>query len=113
MVRSMRANGTAVIRGSGIFKRDYVYIEDLFRILRSLIQQPYAGMVNVATGKSYSIVELAGFVAEALGIAPAFQHDTADESRDFDLVFDNSLLRSVVADLTFTDIRAALASYKN
>lgn len=111
LVSSIRNERSVRINGSGRSLRDYVFIEDLCKLLGELIPMEHRGVVNVATGQSYSILELAQMAGEALQQEYEIVHAPADLPREFDLAFDNSLLRSLLPDFNFTEIKDGLRSY--
>ena len=113
IVESVRSRRTFTIHGSGNARRDYVHVDDVFQLVRSAITSSHRGTVNVATGQSYSIAEIARFVADELGEYLEIAHEGAFEERDFDLEFDNSRIQTLSPGFVFKDIRHAIATYRN
>ena len=111
LVRSICDRNAVSIRGSGQALRDYVFIGDVAEIVRRLATAQHEGVVNVATGKSHSIQELALLAGEVLNQEFQIEREPADSAREFDLVFDNRRLLSLTAGFTFTDISNGLRSY--
>jgi UDP-glucose 4-epimerase len=111
LVRSIRETRTASISGSGRAQRDYVYIGDVLKLISRLAPLGYHGVLNVVTGQSHSILDIARVAGEVLKQKFEIKHEPADTAREFDLEFDNRLLLSIVPGFEFTDLRAGIASY--
>ena len=111
MVADVRRTGKIRVHGEGVFRRDYVFNGDIARLVLSLGDVKYHGVLNVATGEGRPVLDVARAVGQALGRKFQIVHEPADASRDFDLVFDNSRLRSVFPDFCFTDLRSGVRSY--
>lgn len=111
MAADFKRTGRIRIHGRGCFRRDYVFVGDIARLVLALGGAKHNGVLNVATCRSRPMLEIARTVGEALGGRVDIVHEPANASRDFDLVFDNSRLRSVLPDFRFTDLRAGMRSY--
>lgn len=55
-----------VIYGPGDDLRDFVYVDDVYRVITSAIQSRKDVMVNLTTGSSFTILELVEVIAEVL-----------------------------------------------
>jgi nucleoside-diphosphate-sugar epimerase len=110
LIKSIRETRSVSIAGSGQASRDYVHVRDISEIASSLAALRYAGVVNVATGQSYSILDLAQLSGKAANLAFEIRHEPVDAAREFDLKFDNRLLLSLLPGFEFTDISAGIAS---
>jgi UDP-glucose 4-epimerase len=111
MVSSIRNEQRVIIRGSGRVLRDYVYINDLCRLLQLLIPLRHHGVLNVATGESRSILEIAKLIGSVLRAEFDIVHEAVDEERDFDLAFDIHTLASLVPAFRFSSMAAGIRSY--
>ena len=111
LVSSIRNEKRVIIKGSGRTLRDYVYIDDLCRLLELLIPLRYHGVLNVATGESRSILEIAKLVGSILQIEIVIVYEAADEERDFDLMFDISSLTSLVPTFRFSNMTVGIHTY--
>jgi UDP-glucose 4-epimerase len=99
------------ITGAGTVRRDYVHVDDLCRLIEALHEEPWDGLVNVATGTSVSVNHLVEVVAASLGASPVIERLPAREDRDHDLVFDTRRLRSTFPRLTFRPIERGVQDY--
>jgi UDP-glucose 4-epimerase len=111
MASGIRNEGRVVIRGDGKALRDYVYTEDLCEVLRFLIPLKYHGVLNVATGESHSVIDVARLIGRVLQAEFEVVHTPEDPERDFDLRFDTRSLTSLMPDFRFTDMAAGIRSY--
>lgn len=91
----MLAGESVRLHGGGATLRDFVHVAFVAEVVERFLRQPYAGVVNVALGKSLSIRRIAEIFAARLGVSPAFE-TAAPGERMFDLVFDAALLYSLV-----------------
>lgn len=104
-----------IISGEGKVRRDYLYVEDLIKILETLLKLNFSGTLNVATGKSKSIVDIAKLISEVIykktNKSVAIEKSEKEHSREFDLEFDISLLKSLIPEIEFTPQDRALPKY--
>jgi len=110
-VRSMQDSRRVAISGSGQTLRDYTYVEDLCRLILQVIALRPGAIVNVASGASRAVVEIAKLVGAVLGQEFEIVPGEEDTERDFDLVFDNQGLRTLLPDFRFTELRRGIESY--
>jgi len=64
IVQSAAREKKIVVSGKGESLRDFIHVEDVCRIVISAIKSKKNVLVNVATGRSYSIREIAEFVRD-------------------------------------------------
>lgn len=79
-------NEPVVIYGSGEQTRDFIYIQDVVRLLlRGLEPDKKNEIVNLGSGKETSINDFVRTCADALGIVPMINHEAEDidERRGF------------------------------
>lgn len=111
MLSSLKNNRKVVIQGTGKNQRDYVYINDLCLLLQSLLPLQYQGILNIATGRSVSINEIVKLAGKILSIEFEIIYESADSNREFDLMFDISLISSLVPNFRFSDLEEGIQSY--
>lgn len=112
MIATLQKEGRIVVRGSGRHLRDYVYVDDVARLVEALISLKYDGVLNVATGVSRSVLETARLIGRALDAQFEIVHEAADEDREFDLAFDNQTLRALLPEFQFTDPEVGIRTYR-
>ncbi len=88
--------GQVLIEGSGEQRRDFTYVDDVVSALIGLLAAPHPPqVVNIGSGVSLSINELAARVAKAVG-GVRIAHGRARPNEITDFVADTRLLRSVL-----------------
>lgn len=112
MVASARAEKRITISGRAEVLRDYVHVEDLCKLISRLIGRPYNGVVNIATGKSRSLLEIAKCIEAVLQGGIEIVVQPGEDARGFDLVFDNSRLMSLFPGFRFTELESAIGTYR-
>jgi UDP-glucose 4-epimerase len=98
------------LNGNGQQTRDYVFIDDLVNALVTIINAPGSfGTVNIATGKSYSLIETIDLVSEVTGkkIEYHITHRSVDEPQNSHI--DNRTLRDVYGYDRFLSLGEGLA----
>ena len=111
VVFSIQRAGSVTINGRGSALRDYVYIDDLCRLVMELVPLRYRGVLNVATGESRSILEIVKLIGSVLGKDFEIVCGEAVRERDFDLRFDNRLLLKAIPKFHFSGLEAGIRSY--
>jgi UDP-glucose 4-epimerase len=66
-LRSILSDGTVWLYGDGRERRDHLYIHDLVRIVAHLVCGDYTGVYNLASGQSYSYLEILAYLQ---GVVP-------------------------------------------
>jgi nucleoside-diphosphate-sugar epimerase len=107
MVRSAQIDKNMVIYGNGRQKRDYVYVDDIFRIVDQAIHNKICATLNVATGKSYSITDISQMIVSTMGGTCSVEYKDPVQSagkRAGDMIYDTNLLRRTLPEMVFTDL---------
>lgn len=112
LVSEARATGRVTIHGEGTSLRDYVWLDDLCRLMEGLLPLRYHGVLNVATGRSWRIVDVVRLIGEVLelDLTPVF--DAPDPKRTFDLVFDVNRLTSLLPGFRFSELAEGIRTYR-
>lgn len=118
LIRAMRAGDeTFEIWGTGKPLREWVYIEDVARMLVQSIEidaQVYP--LNLAQNRGYSIAEIAAMAAEALDYHVTFRYNTAYADGAPFKILDDRQFRAAHEDFQFTPIdegiRRTIAYYQ-
>lgn len=98
------------ITGDGTAKRDFVHVGDLCQVVENAIEQPFSGVLNVATGVSTSVADIAKKTAKVLNQTHTAEH-LPSRSAEYDLVFDNSRLTRLIPGMQFKDLEQGIAEY--
>lgn len=108
-------NKKITIYGDGKNLRDYVYVDDLYKVVKYAISRRLSLTVNIATGKSYSISEIAHTVRSLLPLKADIEYRNnsfkGSGKRIRDLIFDCSYLRKSFPGLKFSDLKGGLKAY--
>ncbi len=110
MIKNAEA-GYLTIFGNGSPTRDFLYIGDLYHIIVSCIKEKIFDVVNVVSGKSYSINE----IAEAIMLLypdVTIIHKKQIMQRQQYLVFNNSKLKSIIGNYKISKLLQQLQIIK-
>lgn len=109
--RGVAANEPVVVWGTGTARRDFLYVKDVAKALRSL-SAAGIGPVNVASGREVSIRDLAFLIRDVSGYKGPVHWDTdkpnGQELRQYDI----GRLRSVGFTPDYTLERAVAETYE-
>ena len=82
-------NKIFTLNGNGEQRRDYVYLNDLVKLIHKLLSNKYKNIIiNVATGVSFSLNEIIDMFKKKLKKEPSIK--IKNDSKNFDLNFDIS-----------------------
>ena len=62
----------------GLQYRDYLYVEDIPKVIISLMEGSFSGIFNLSTGKSIRLVEIIKIISKELGQAPLIKESLED-----------------------------------
>lgn len=100
------------IIGDGSDTRDFVYVEDVCKLIWNGILQKKDSLVNVATGESYSINEIVNLLRQYLSYGISIEYkEESGQKRAKELRFDNSLLKKNFPWFEFTNLKNGLKLY--
>jgi nucleoside-diphosphate-sugar epimerase len=88
--------------------RDFVFIEDVSKILAQLIEDKTTGVINVGSGIETSVEQVLQVLSDRIGPLNNFQIKRDVESRSF-VVADASRLHSKIRNITWTPLDVSLA----
>lgn len=98
--------------GSGIEKRDHLFISDLISLLVKLLLRRTCGLINLVSGASISFAAVAGLVRALFEDDIQIMH-CSKNMRSWHRHFDSSRLMRAFPDFAFTDIRDGLSCLKS
>ncbi len=107
----IRNNKQISMFGDGSVLRDYVEVGDVCEIVQRLIEHPFGGVLNVATGSNFSIRELINTIAEELKLFPDIEYFPKEKGAAGDLIFDVSLLKTLFPDLRMKSLVRGIRHY--
>lgn len=116
LIESAIKNKEITVYGDGKDKRDFVYVGDVCNIIKNATKHKINTILNVATGKSYSINEIVEIIKlnypEKFVVKYKAREDYFEE-RVKDMIYDVSLLTTTFPDLKFKDIKEGISIYIN
>lgn len=99
------------ISSDGELLRDYLFMDDLHRIVDELLAEPRDVLLNVATGHSRSLRDIISLIHDALQRPCSITFQGGVNGGASHLVFDTRRLRAHFPDLHFTDLAEGIARY--
>jgi len=108
MRRIARDDGVIRLAGNGEDRRDHVWVRDIAAVTRLVLQRRSAGLLNIATGRSVSQLELAQMIASHFD--PLARVELVHREHPvIHLDFDNAALTRAFPDFRFTPLEVSLA----
>ncbi len=106
-LRAAREGRDIVLWGDGTERREFVYVEDVARLVQRLVSHPYAGPLNVVTGGSRSFAEAVDIVHNLVPLrqAPASRPRTKPKA---DHGFTAARLQGLFPDFSFTPLEEGI-----
>jgi len=100
-------NEEIILWGDGREFREFVYADDVGRIINRLIKNDYSGILNLVSGKSYTYKEIIDSLNEVLGTSiKVVSRQRTKEKVDHN--YSNKLFNHVVGDFKFTNLKDGL-----
>ncbi len=93
--------------GDGSEKREFIYIDDLAKILDNLSNSSFHGVINIGSGIGYSYIESIKFIEEVLNIQANVVNKKRTKSK-IDKIFNPSLLSKLLPKLKLTSLKNGL-----
>lgn len=97
------------ITGDGSQRREFLFINDIPRVLTNVILKRFPGIFNVVTGKSHSINHILTLI-DSISNKRLEKIYVKDTEAKLDIVFKKSALLDVLDDFKFTDLSDGLKS---
>ncbi len=99
--------GTITLWGDGTEKREFVFVDDIVDIVNRLVFSNFEGVLNIATGNSYSFIEVLEILSSLL------EHKINIEAKErtkqkIDHGFDNSKLIKLFPNFSFTPLEQGI-----
>jgi UDP-glucose 4-epimerase len=107
VIRSIKETQTAIVNGDGQDLRDYLFIDDVGRIIADFCEIKAGGTFNVAAGRSYSLIDMITMLREIADRNFDIEYRSRTKPR-IDYVFDISKLTSALGDIKMTPLHEAL-----
>ncbi|MBU1122412.1 MAG: SDR family NAD(P)-dependent oxidoreductase [Candidatus Omnitrophota bacterium] len=94
-MRAVKAEENPVIYGDGSDLRDYIHVKDIVAVIGKVFRQKNKGMFNVASGRSFSLRQLAELAIKISGKNLSIEYKERQKDK-WDYVFDNSKFKNEI-----------------
>lgn len=96
----------------GLQYRDYLYVEDVPKVILSLLESPFSGIFNLSTGKSIRLVEIVKIISKALGQTPLIKESLEDVPL-VNITVSNKKFLDAFPNFSFTSMESGIKKYIN
>jgi len=104
LISNINLGNTIYLSGEQGIQINPIFVKDAATILATLLGVPGSLQINIAGNEVVSISQLAANIGEIIGIKPIFSYQTKQK----DLIGDNSLLKDVIGEISWTDLNESL-----
>lgn len=110
-VTRVQANETITLFGDGSSRRDFAHVDDVAEVVCRVVDEPFEGNLNVASGVSLTMLDIVETISGAVGIGSKIEFGPEDTNSPKDLVFDVSDLNDKFPGLEFTSLKTGIVEY--
>lgn len=103
-------NGKITIFGEGKDKRDFILVDDLHKIIKAAIENKTSTTMNIATGESYPMKEIAQMIVTAGKLSCPIEY-SLKEGNFYDLRYDVSLFKEYFPEIRLTSLKEGITIY--
>lgn len=97
--------GPVTLWGDGHQKRELVFVDDFVQIMLELTSTQKNELINIGSGKEYSIREYADIICKHVGYDPSLiQYDTSKFVGAKSKYFNNEKLKEILPEVAFTSL---------
>ena len=106
-IKCALSNEPITLWGDGAEKREFIFIEDVVNLISNLAFHTYDGVLNIASGKSYTFIEIINIISSIINskIEIKFQERTKNK---VDHEFDNKLIARLFPNFRFTPLKEGI-----
>jgi nucleoside-diphosphate-sugar epimerase len=104
LIKNIELGNTVYLSGEKGIHINPIYVKDAASILVKLLGIPGSRQINIASDQVISIFQLATYIAEIIGKEPNFSY----QSKQKDLIGDNSLLKGIIGNISLTELKESL-----
>lgn len=106
-LQTIKRGGTVTVWGDGSEKREFIFVDDIVKLIHYFIFHSFDGVINIASGMSYTFGEIITNISKLLGKKITIRTKNRSKQK-VDAVFNNQLLRTVIPDFRFTTLTEGL-----
>ena len=114
MIHSAIEKGRILICGDGRDERDYLYVDDVYRIVGEIIKKKIKMIFHVASGNQYAIRQIAEHIQSLCEGKCSFEFtpiNSHEEIRIKNMILDNSRMANLLPSLKLTELKQGIALY--
>jgi UDP-glucose 4-epimerase len=104
LIKNIAVGNTVCLSGEKGIHINPIYVQDAAAILVKLLETSGSKQINIAGDQVISIFQLATYIAEIVGREPIFSY----QSKQKDLIGDNSLLKEIIGEISFNKLQDSL-----
>ena len=97
-----------ILWGDGTEYREFVYVEDVSKIISRLLNSDHNGVVNLVSGRSYNFQQILDSLTGILGSGIKVKERERTKAK-VDHHYSNKVLNDLVGDFKFTSLESGLA----
>ena len=101
-------NEEIILWGDGTEYREFVYVEDVSKIISRLINSDHNGVVNLVSGRSYNFQQILDSLSGIIGSGIKVKEHQRTKAK-VDHHYSNKVLNDLVGDFKFTSLESGLA----
>jgi len=109
---SIKNNTDLKLSNKGLQYRDYLYVEDVAKVILSLLERPFSGIFNLSTGRSIRLVEIVKIISKELGKVPMIIESIEDLSQA-NIKISNKKFIDTFPNFSFTSMESGIKKYIN
>ncbi|CCQ53630.1 NAD-dependent epimerase/dehydratase family protein [Crocosphaera watsonii] len=106
-IRSALNQDTITLWGDGTELREFLFIEDVVKLVDQLTFNEYDGVLNLVSGKSYSFRDILNLISQCLDLELTINSRTRTKAK-VDNCFDNSHLPDIFTSFQFTSLKEGI-----
>ena len=107
-ISNINQNKSITIYDKGLVLRDYVYIDDIIKIINKSIYSKLDTTINIATGESIKIIDILNMIQDKLNIEGNINFINSGHTQ-FNMSFDITNLRNIFPKFTPTNINDGIS----
>ena len=96
----------------GLQYRDYLYVEDIPKVILRFLEIPSSGIFNLCTGRSIRLVEIVKIISNELGKTPLIS-ESAEDLSQVNIKISNKKFINTFPNFSFTSMELGIKKYIN
>ena len=114
MIQRAKATKKIIVYGEGNNLRDFVYVNDVSKIIRKAVAKKLNNLLNIGTGKSVALGRVASIIRDALPFEVELIYDRRSpraDNRIKDIELDCTKLQTIFPDISMTELSLGVKRY--